>query len=95
MKKTLAAKGERETTSESKYDIAREWKSGYLAQLQNTARPADESPQWLAGWDAAQKMRPERDRRLSEYLASIGAETMGVVRAQTFDPPWGDLPDEQ
>jgi hypothetical protein len=61
--------------------IMSEFVGGILASLGTESRDGRKSVHWLAGWDAGYEMRLERNRRLDEYLVSIGVDPQAVVHA--------------
>lgn len=66
---------------ETKYDVAREFSAGFAAALLTQVRSLSESDHWLSGYDAGYSFRKDKNKRLNEYLVSIGHEPMAVVRA--------------
>lgn len=62
------------------YKIARTWEDGFVAGVRPTARRADESDHWLAGWDAGFTLRTTKNKLLNAYLTSIGERPMGTIR---------------
>lgn len=64
----------------SKYDIAKEFSAGFCAALTPEPWCESNSQHWRAGYNAGYGIRKEKNERLNKYLASIGVETMGVVK---------------
>ena len=64
----------------NKYDIAKEFTAGLVAALTPAGIDESKSPYWQAGYEAGYEMRAEKNRRLNEYLVSLGSEPMAVVK---------------
>lgn len=65
----------------NKYDIAKEFYAGFLAALMPLGCDDTKPAHWQAGYLAGYRIRAERSRVLNEYLASIGQEPMGIIKA--------------
>ena len=66
--------------TKNKYDIARDFSEGVVAALAVNGIDPAKSEHWQAGYGAGYAMRAEKNRRLNEYLVSIGQEPMSIVR---------------
>ncbi len=66
----------------SKYAIVNDFVAGMVAGMTlHHHRSLSESDHWIAGWDAGYQMRADKNRRIDEYLISIGQEPQATIQA--------------
>lgn len=63
-----------------KFEISKEFSTGFAAALIPSPRLLSESDHWLSGWDAGYAFRAAKNEAMNKYLVSIGYEPWGTLK---------------
>jgi len=73
-----------------RYGVMKQWTLGFaagIAGIEGWTEAVKKGAHYINGWEAGYAMRPEKNRKLDEYLVGIGSEPQAKIRLAAKDTP--------